>query len=395
MGLEKEEVRQKTGIISGGVGILLNLILFGIKLLAGFISGSLAIKADAFNNLSDAGSSIVTILGFKAARMKADTEHPYGHGRMEYVSGLVVSMLIILMGYELLMNAFDKIKNPVPIVFDGLTLAILIISILVKVVMFSYNLILGRKIDSPVMKATATDSISDCGATFAVIISTVVSVHTGINIDAYCGILVALMVLWAGVQAAKDTINPLLGLMPSKEYVQQIKDIVLREEHIKQGVIGLHDLMVHDYGPGRKFISLHVEVPSNGDIMELHDLIDNIERDLSEELRCNATIHMDPVLVDDAETNRMKAIVSSVIESINTDYESRHKGEKAPESTNKISFHDFRIVAGPTHTNLLFDIVVPFGFDLKDEEVTAKINQQVRMVNPTYYCVIDVDKTFA
>lgn len=392
---DTEENRRRIGIISGAVGIILNLILFGIKLLAGIMSGAMAIKADAFNNLSDAGSSIMTILGFKAAGMKADSEHPYGHGRLEYVSGLVVSMIIVLMGYELLMSSIEKLKNPSPIEMSILTAAILGISILVKLIMFTYNMVLGKKIDSTVMRATATDSLSDSVATTAVVVSTIISVKTGINIDAYCGILVALMVIWAGIQAAKDTIDPLLGLMPSEEFVQQIKDIVMRAEHVEQGVLGLHDLMVHDYGPGRKVISLHVEVPSNGDIMSLHDLIDNIERDLSEELRCQAVIHMDPVLVDDAETNRMKEIVASIIDSINTEYESRLKDKKSSANHQHISFHDFRIVAGPTHTNLLFDIVVPYDFDMKDEEVTAKINQSVRMVNPTYYCVIDVDKTFA
>lgn len=389
-------VRKAYGMLCGSVGIFLNLCLFGLKFLAGSISGSIAITADAFNNLSDAGSSVITLVGFKMAGHKPDPDHPFGHGRIEYLSGLMVSVIILIMAYELMKDSIMKIIHPEATEFSPLILVILIASILVKCYMALYNKSVGRKIDSSAMNATATDSLSDTIATFVVLIGTVVAHFTGIMIDGYCGVVVSLFVCFAGIGAIKDTVGPLLGQAPEKEFVDQIEHIVMSKEHVQMGILGIHDLIVHDYGPGRVMITLHAEIPSNGSIMELHDLIDNIEHDLQTELNCQATIHMDPVLVDDEETNRMKAIVDSIIVSVNGSYRERIESSKNKKMKYRpVTFHDFRIVKGPTHTNLIFDIVLPFDFDLSDDEVTQFIQLEVRKTNPTYFCVIEVDKAYA
>lgn len=391
------KVRKAYGVLCGAVGIFLNLCLFTFKFIAGSISGSIAITADAFNNLSDAGSSLITLVGFKMAGQKPDPDHPFGHGRIEYLSGLMVSVIIIIMAYELMKDSIIKIIHPEATEFSPLILVILIASILVKCYMAHYNKSVGQKIDSSAMCATATDSLSDTIATFVVLIGSVVAHKTGIMIDGYCGVIVSLFVCFAGIGAIKDTVGPLLGQSPDEEFVNQIERIVMSPEHMELGILGIHDLIVHDYGPGRLMISLHAEVPSNGSIMDLHDLVDNIEHDLQTELNCHATIHMDPVLVDDEETNRMKAILESIIETMNTAYKDRIESSKGKSKRKykPITFHDFRIVKGPTHTNLIFDIVLPFDFDMSDDEVTSTIQLEVRKTNPSYFCVIEVDKAYA
>lgn len=370
--MKNPTVRQAYGMLCGGVGIFLNLMLFAGKFLAGLLSSSIAITADAFNNLSDAGSSIITLLGFKIAGQKPDPEHPFGHGRVEYISGLGVSVLILLMGIELVKGSVSKIIHPEELTFSPVIIVILLASILVKCYMFYYNRTLGKKLDSAAMSATAMDSISDCLATTVVLIATLVGHFMSITIDGWCGLLVGLFICRAGIMAAKETIGPLLGQPPSPEFVEQVSNIVMSYEE----VIGLHDLIVHDYGPGRVLISLHAEVPADGDILTLHDVIDTIEQELKTTLNCHAVIHMDPVQVGDEETDRLKAMVKDIIAQIDS----------------SLTIHDFRIVTGPTHTNLIFDVVTPFDFRLTDSELTALIQEKVKQENPGYFTVIQVDK---
>lgn len=364
--------RQAYGVLCGAVGIFLNLCLFAGKFIAGFISNSIAITADAFNNLSDAGSSIITLIGFKMAGQKPDPDHPFGHGRIEYVSGLLVSVIILLMGFELLQSSFTKILHPEELTFSPVTLAILIASILIKCYMFFYSRTLGKKLDSSAMLATASDSFSDALATTVVLLATLVSHFTGLHIDGWCGILVGLFICCSGYHAAKDTISPLLGQAPDKEFVQQVNDIVMSHDT----VLGIHDLIVHNYGPGRTLISLHAEVPSDGDILALHDMIDTIEHELRDALSCHAVIHMDPVCVGDEETARLKELTKGYLKEID----------------DALTMHDFRIVTGPTHTNLIFDVVVPYDFRLTDTELISAINERIRRDNPNYFAVIEVDK---
>lgn len=392
-----DRVRRAFGVLCGAVGIVLNILLFACKFLAGRLSGSIAITADAFNNLSDAGSSLITMVGFKMAGHKPDPDHPFGHGRIEYISGLLVSVIIIIMAYELMEDSVVKIIHPEATEFSPLIVLILIISILTKLYMSFYNRRVGRRIDSAAMRATATDSLSDTIATSVVLIATLVSHFWGIKIDGYCGAAVSLFVFWAGLSAAKDTVGPLLGQAPEPEFVERIEELVL--SHKEQGVVGIHDLVVHDYGPGRVMISLHAEVPSNGNINELHDTIDLIEHELATELECQAVIHMDPIEVNDERTNRLKVIVGSIIDTMNSAYLERLKSNrrvKNPEDRYKpITFHDFRMVEGPTHTNLIFDVVLPFDFDMTDEAVVKHISLELGRVNPNYYAVIDIDKAYA
>lgn len=369
-------VRQAYGILCGAVGVVLNVFLFIIKMIAGYFSSSIAITADALNNLSDAGSSIITLVGFKLAGQKADSDHPFGHGRFEYIAGFSVSIIILIMAFELLRSSIDKIMHPEPIEASPVILIILIISICVKLYMFFYNKSVSRKIDSAAMDATARDSISDSISTIVVLLTTLLAYISDIQIDGYCGILVACFVFWAGFGAAKETISPLLGQPPTAEFVSKVEEIIM--EYAEQGALGLHDLVVHDYGPGRVMLSVHVEVSASGDILALHDMIDLIEHRLAKELQCSAVIHMDPVCVDDEMTNVIKAEVSDIIQNMEGD----------------VSFHDFRIVSGPTHTNLIFDIVVPYKYAMTDNEVVDYIQEKVKEINENYFVVIDVDKAY-
>ncbi len=370
--VQQPSVRQAYGVLCGAVGIFLNICLFTGKFIAGSLSNSIAITADAFNNLSDAGSSIITLIGFRMAGQKPDPDHPFGHGRIEYISGLIVSMLICLMGLELLKSSFTKILHPEEFTFSPVILVILVSSILVKCYMYLYNRRIGRKINSAAMSATAMDSLSDSIATAIVLISTLTAHFTELAIDGWCGLAVGLFICYAGYSAAKDTISPLLGQAPDKEFVQQVNDIVMAHE----GVLGIHDLIVHNYGPGRVLISLHAEVPADGDILTLHDMIDTIEHELRSTLNCHAVIHMDPILVNDEETESLKKMTKDLLAEI----------------SDALTMHDFRIVTGPTHTNLIFDIVVPYDFALSDEDLVQLINDKIHAGNPQYFAVIDVDK---
>jgi cation diffusion facilitator family transporter len=371
---EPRALRRAYGILCGSLGIFLNVLLFAGKFFAGTVSGSIAITADAFNNLSDAGSSVVTLLGFQLGGQKADHEHPFGHGRIEYLSGLVVSMLIILMGFELARSSVGKILHPAAVESSAVVLVILCASISVKFYMFLYNRATGKKVSSPALDATALDSLSDCAATSAVLLATLVGMFTDLKIDGWCGILVAGFILFSGIRAGKETLDPLLGQPPTEEFVQHIKNIVMGHPKI----IGLHDLIVHDYGPGRRMISLHAEVSASENVLELHDEIDNVEKELKERLGCDAVIHMDPIVTDDGVTLETRKKVAALVQCID----------------DQISIHDFRMVSGPTHTNVIFDAVVPFKFRLTDEEVAHKIRTAVRALDGNYYAVVNVEKSF-
>ena len=368
------QLRKAYGMLCGAVGIFLNVLLFGAKFFAGVLSGSIAITADAFNNLSDAGSSIVTLLGFHLAGQKPDPHHPFGHGRIEYLSGLVVSMLILLMGFELGKSSVEKILHPAAVDSSPLVIAILCVSIAVKLYMSCYNRSIGKKINSTAMEATAADSLSDCVATSAVLIATLVSRFTGLMIDGWCGIAVAVFILFSGFNAAKDTINPLLGTPPTVEFVNEIASLVLSHP----SVIGVHDLLVHDYGPGRRMISLHAEVDASSDLLEIHDEIDNIERQLQKNLHCHAVIHMDPVVTHDERVTEVKQKITALAANIDP----------------RLTLHDFRMVTGPTHTNVIFDVVAPFDFPLTDDALTAELQRQVRALDGNYFAVVTVDKDF-
>ncbi|MCI8463314.1 MAG: cation transporter [Lachnospiraceae bacterium] len=367
-------VRQTYGILCGALGIGLNLLLFAGKFAAGFFSHSIAVTADAFNNLSDAGSSIITLIGFRMAGQKPDPDHPFGHGRIEYISGLLVAVIILLMGFELIQGSAAKILRPEDLTFSPAVLIILAVSILVKCYMYLYNCRLGKRLDSAAMLATAADSLSDALATTLVLAATLTAHFTGLHIDGWCGVLVGLFICWTGFNAAKDTISPLLGQAPDKEFVRQVNEIVMSH----QNVLGIHDLIVHNYGPGRILISLHAEVPADGDILTLHDMIDRIEHQLRDALDCHAVIHMDPVCVNDQETNRLKSLVLGYLEEISP----------------RLTMHDFRIVAGPTHTNLIFDVAAPYDFPLQDSELIQAINQRIQQENPGFCAVIEVDKQY-
>ncbi len=365
-------VRQAYGMLCGTVGIVLNLLLFAGKFFAGLLSGSIAITADAFNNLSDAGSSIITLIGFRMAGQKPDPGHPFGHGRIEYISGFLVSLLILVMALELIKNSVEKILHPQELTFSPVIVVILAVSILVKCYMALYNARIGRQIDSAAMKATATDSLSDILATTVVLAATLTAHYAKLSIDGYCGVLVGLFILYAGFQAARDTLNPLLGQAPDPAFVKQIEEIVMSYDTI----LGIHDLIVHNYGPGRVLISLHAEVSADGNLLKLHDTIDLAEHRLHSELGCSAVIHMDPVCIHDEQTQRLKIMAQHVLSTIDE----------------RLTLHDFRIVTGPTHTNLIFDVVTPYDFDYSDAGLCELINRRLKEQDASYCAVIEVDK---
>ena len=372
--VENSEVRRAWGSLCGFMGIALNLLLFAGKLAAGALSGSIAVTADAFNNLSDAGSSVVTLLGFRLAGKKPDADHPFGHGRMEYVSGLAVAGLILLMGAELAKSSVEKILRPESVSFSWLAAAILLVSIGVKVYMYLYNKSVGKKIRSAAMAATASDSLSDTAATAAVLLAMLVGHWSGVQLDGWTGLLVALFILWSAVQAARDTVSPLLGQSPDPLLVKEIEELVMAHD----AVVGVHDLVVHDYGPGRRIISLHAEVPADGQVLALHDVIDNIEAELSRKLHCEAVIHMDPVVVGDPQTDALHEKVAALVRTIDP----------------RITIHDFRIVPGATHTNLIFDAVIPFDERLTRPQVAAQICQLVQGLDGRYRAVVKIENSY-
>lgn len=368
------EKRSIYGMVCGFVGIFFNIILFVGKLLAGIITSSISITADALNNLSDAGSSIVTLAGFKLAAQKPDSKHPYGHGRIEYLAGLAVAAVILIMGFELFRDSIGKVLHLQDTEFSYVVIFILLASILVKCYMAYYNYSIGKEIDSAAVRAAAMDSMSDCIATGAVLVTTVLNHLYGWQLDGYCGILVSLFIMYSGIQAARDSVDPLLGIEPDEEFLQQIEDISLSFD---ENIVGIHDLMVHDYGPGRKIISLHAEVPADSNMIQIHDVIDNLEKKLSKDLGCMATIHMDPVAVNDPEVRELKHKVADL----------------AKEVLDAITIHDFRVVKGDTHTNLIFDMVVPFSCKCTDREMADMVADKIKeKLGNNYYAVIDVDR---
>ena len=367
-------VRERYGILSGAVGIVLNLLLSVGKLFAGLMTGSISITADAFNNLSDAGSSVVTLVGFKLAGQKADDGHPFGHGRMEYLAGLLVSLMILLVGVELGRSSIGKILRPEAVDFSLVSTGILAASILVKLWMGQFNRGLGRKIGSAAMAATAADSLSDAVATAAVLAGTLVNRFAHVNIDGWVGLAVAVFILRSGWGAAKDTINPLLGESPDPELVKQLRELVLSHPQ----VVGMHDLIIHDYGPGRRLCSFHAEVPQDADILDAHDAIDHIEREIKEKFGIETTVHMDPIATADEKVNQLRRQVADLARVVE------------PEMT----IHDFRVVRGPTHTNVIFDAVVPHKCRLTDEEVLQRLRRAVSALDPAYQAVIQIDRAY-
>ena len=372
---KEPSVRQAYGVLSGAVGIGLNILLFFGKWLAGTISGSIAIIADAFNNLSDAGSSIITLIGFRLSGQEPDPEHPFGHGRMEYISGLLVSVALLVMGFELIGSSIGKLRSPEPIESSALVFGILIASILVKLYMFFYNHSLSKKIESAAMKATSVDSLSDTVATTLVLIATLISKYTGLLLDGWFGILVGLFILYTGGSTLKETIDLLLGQPPKQEFIDEVKEIVLGHSMVH----GVHDLIVHDYGPGRVMISLHAEVDVNGDIQDIHEQIDHIEHELQEKLHCSATIHMDPIVTDDKEVLAMKAKVEEMVHFLDESF----------------SMHDFRMVRGSTRTNLIFDVEVPRKTSYTDNEIVNWLKERIHeLPGSKYFAVIQIDHEY-
>ncbi len=367
-------VRRAYGVLMGAIGIALNIILFIGKYLAGFFSGSVSIMADAFNNLSDAGSSFITMLGFQLAGKEPDPQHPFGHGRIEYVSGLAVSVLIIVMGVEVFKTSIQKILHPEQMELSMLTILILFVSIAVKIYMSLYNRNYGKKLDSAAMKATATDSLSDCISTSVVLISMLVYRFLHVNLDGWSGLIVAIFILIAGVNSAKDTLSPLLGEAPDEEFVKGIEKLVM--EH--PDVVGVHDMVVHNYGPGRLMISLHAEVPGNVDIYQLHDSIDIIELQIKEKFNCEAVIHMDPIATDNELVMSLRQEIVELVRQYDAE----------------LTIHDFRMVAGPTHTNLIFDVVVPQGYKKSDNEISIEIARRINQKWNNYFAVIKMEKRY-
>ena len=374
-GKSPAQLRTAYGILCGAVGIGLNLLLFLGKFFAGTLSGSVAITADAFNNLSDAGSSVVTLLGFRIAAKAPDPGHPFGHGRAEYLSGLAVSMLILLMGVELAKESLNKILHPALVEFSWLVIGILAASICVKLYMAMYNRSLGKKLSAPALLAAAADSLGDCMSTSAVLVATLIGHYFQLPVDGWVGILVALFIFKGGIDAAKDTIDPLLGKPPTPEFVKEIEDLVMAHKEIS----GIHDLVVHDYGPGRVMISLHAEVPATGSVMTIHDAIDNIEQELHRKLGCEAVIHMDPIITDDAQIVQLRRRVAELVRQVDSG----------------MTIHDFRVVPGPSHTNLIFDAVLPFGEHITEAEAARQIRERVRQMDGgEYYAVVTVENPY-
>ncbi|MCI8476747.1 MAG: cation transporter [Oscillospiraceae bacterium] len=366
------QVREQYGRLSGVVGIILNLLLSAGKLLAGLAASSIAIMADAFNSLSDAGSSVVTLVGFRLAGRRADAEHPFGHGRKEYLAGLLVALIILLVGVELGKSSVEKIFHPTSVHFSRLSAAVLAVSIAVKLWMGRFNRTLARRIDSAAIAATAADSLSDAAATSAVLLGMVVDHLTGFPIDGWLGVLMALLILRAGWDAAKDTLNPLLGQRPDPTLIQAIRQNVLSHPQI----MGMHDLILHDYGPGRRMMSFHAEVPMDADFMEMHDLIDHIERELKLTYQIDTSIHLDPIAVNDQRTDTLRAETVALVREIHPD----------------LTIHDFRITSGPDHTNLIFDVLAPHSVTLSDEVLKAAVIQALSEKNPRYYGVVQIDR---
>lgn len=368
------QVRARCGNLAGLVGICCNLLLSAGKFLAGLLTGSVAISADAVNNLSDASSSIITLLGFRLAARPADDEHPYGHGRTEYLSGLAVSVMILLIGAELAKTSIQKILSPEPITTGMVSILILAASILVKFWMAAFNRHVGQLIRSATLEATAADSRNDVISTGAVLIATLLQMQFGWNLDGYIGLAVAAFILWSGWGLVKDSIAPLLGQTPDPELVRHIADVTLSYP----GVLGIHDMIVHDYGPGRQFASLHAEMAASADVLESHDTIDRIEKYFLEQEGLHVVIHYDPIVTDDSETGEAREFFAA----------------EAKKLDPRLSIHDLRMVPGTTHTNVIFDLVLPRELDSRAPELKHALQEAAQRKNPLWLCVITAENSF-
>jgi cation diffusion facilitator family transporter len=369
------QVREAYGKLAGTVGIFSNTIVSALKIAVGLIFSSISIMADGLNNLADASSSLITLIGFRMASKPADEDHPYGHARIEYITGLIVSFLIIMLGVETLKSSADKIMNPEPLQFSMVAVAVLIVSIVVKLWQARFNMKMGEAIDSATLKATGADSRNDVISTTAVLISLLIGKFSGLQLDGYMGVLVALFIIWSGICLIKETSDPLLGLAPDPTLVKQLQERVMAYD----GILGIHDLVVHDYGPGRIFASVHAEVDAHGNVMESHDLIDNIEKEVGKALKMELVIHMDPVDNKDPLTRIVKAQLVDVVADID----------------DIVGVHDVRVVPGYTHHNLLFDIVVAAGAKQTDSELRNLVNSKMKQLDSKYNCVIEVDHNYA
>ena len=372
--VKDERVRGAYGMTASMVGMGCNVMLFAGKMLAGLLSGSVAIMADAVNNLSDASSSLISLIGFKLADKPADAEHPYGHGRYEYLSGLTVAVMILAIGVELLKSSVQKIFSPEPVTFSLLTVGILAASILVKLWMMGFNRNIGRRIDSTTLEATASDSRNDVIATSAVLLCTILAKVTGLDLDGYVGAAVAVFILVSGFSLVRDTLDPLLGKAPSPETVRHIRGKIMAYP----GVLGVHDLMIHDYGPGRQFASVHVEMSAREDPIVSHDIIDGIERDFLKDERLHMVVHYDPIVTDDPRVPALRTAVSAICRSIDP----------------RMTIHDLRIVPGKTRVNVVFDCIMPFEMQLSESEIRRRITSELEKEYPGYCCIATLEHSY-
>lgn len=372
--VRNSKVRGKYGMLSGITGIVVNILLSLGKIIIGIISNSMSIISDGLNNVTDAGSSVITLFGIRMSQKAEDSEHPWGHGRMEYITAFIVDIFIILVGVELFKSSIEKIFHPEMQTINNITIIILLIAILAKLWLFVFYKKIANKIDSSAIKATAYDSISDTVSTLVVLISALITKFLGITIDGYISLLVSIFILYTGYKATKEIIDILLGAKPDSKFIQDLEELVKKAPEI----VGVHDIMVHDYGPGRKIVSFHAEVPANSDICKVHDIIDCLEKEIYLEFGCITTIHMDPIVIDNEEINKMRQLVQKVVSEINKDF----------------SIHDFRMTDGGEHTNLIFDLVIPAENNKEKEKIEKMIKENLKKENDKYYAVMQIENSF-
>lgn len=369
---DEPQIREKSGRVAGAVGIVTNFLLFVIKLIAGFVSGSVAIMADAVNNLTDSGSSIVMLVGFKLAGKPADEKHPFGHARIEYLSGVIVSFIVLFLGLELGMTSVEKIITPQDAEFSTVALAILLVSILIKLWQCFFYRSVGKTIHSDTVFATSSDSRNDVIATSVVLLGALITRFTSLNLDGFLGLAVAIFIVISGVKLIMETGNPLLGMAPDEKLVRTIYEKILSYD----GIFGIHDLTVHNYGEGKCFASVHCEIPAERDILVSHDIIDNIERDFQRDLGIHLVIHLDPIVTEDERTNKLREQVRKLLRVV------------YPQA----SMHDFRVVWGVTHSNVVFDVAVPFSLKESDQQIRDRIDEAVKTLDPDYRTVLTIDR---
>lgn len=372
--INDKKVRESYGVTSSVTGIIANTILSIGKILTGVLFNSISVTADGVNNLSDGASSLITLIGFKISSKPADKDHPFGHARMEYLTGLILGIAVLLVGFELIKSSFDKIMNPTKTIFSIEMTAVLIVSIFIKLWLSLFYKKLGGKISSVTLKASSIDSRNDVISTIVVLLSLLISEATGYEIDGFVGILAALFILYSAYGILRDILNPILGEMPDEEFVESIENKIMSYE----GILNIHDLVVHNYGPNTHFATVHAEVDANEDILKSHDIIDNIEREFAKDLNINLVIHLDPIITDDEEINELRSMTDNIIKSIDE----------------RLSMHDFRVVKGDTHTNLIFDVAVPVDCDIKSAKLVSLIEKEVQKENETYFALVTVDKNY-